>query len=162
MSYIPSDTSLVTLVPAEIRAPGTVPTYGAFPGTFTPDDENYFPVDPGTKYINVILRINQAIGSTQTYYIKGSYSIILDLPYPSFPGGFSDYRSEVYVAGPPAYYDQVAVQKRFVGITGSASEQILTATFDLENLSPKWFRVNVSCTNTAATPTVAIAIVQGK
>ena len=150
MSYIPTEGGHSTLVPLLIRSAATVNTYPSF--TSTPSSP-IFPIEPGAKNINVMLDI--ATTTTETFYVRMAHSLLLE---PSIPGGFELLRQGVYVAGPPAFYEQAIYEARFSGIIAPGGRFMFN--FSLNNLASKWGIINVACSNATSNPTVAVTIVQ--
>lgn len=152
MSYTPTQGGHSTFIPALIRASAAVLTYPNF--TASPSSP-VFPIEPGTKYINVTLDISTT--TTETFYVRMSHSLLLE---PNVPGGFDFIRREVFSAGPPPFYEQSVYEARFTGVTAPGGRY--TLSFPLTNLSSKWGVINVACSNATSSPNVAITIVQGR
>jgi len=150
MSNILSEEVNFNILPVEIRAPGTVPTYPAY----TPPDENIFPVHPGARFVNVVLNITSV--ASETYYVRLGMSMQEN---PSPPTSFTLLRADIYNTSPSIHYEQVPIEKRFVGFPSPGGT--LVATFDLEKFAPKWCRVDVACSNAGTPPSISIEIKQG-
>ena len=147
MSYLPTQGGHSTFLPVKIRsgAPVSVyPTYSLSP---------IFAIEPGTKYINVILAIVSA--APFDYYVRMAHALEVE---PNVPGQFDLLRTEVYNPGPPVWYEQMILDKRFTGLPGPGGTVIVT--FPITNLASKWGRIDVSCSS--AVPNISISIVQGR
>lgn len=150
MSYIPTQGGHSTFVPALIRTGAAVNTFPSF--TSSPSSP-VFPIEPGTKHINVILDINTS--TTETFYVRMSHSLFLE---PNVPGGFDLIRKEIFVLGPPSFYEQSIYEARFTSIASPGGRFILN--IPLNNLSSRWGIINLACSNATSNPTVAVTIVQ--
>jgi len=149
MSYLPSQGGHSTFAPVEIRASAPVPVYGAY----TPGNVNFFAIEPGTKYINVILTITGA-AAPATYYVRMAHSLDIE---PNVPGSFDLIRSDIFTPA-TSHYEQVAIEKRYTLFPNPGGTVI--STFPITNFSSKWGRVDLSCSS--GTPSISIYIVQGR
>lgn len=152
MSYIPTQGGHSTFIPALIRPAAAVSTYPSF--TTSPNSPA-FPIEPGTKHINVILNISTT--TTETFYVRMLHSLFLE---PNISAGFDFLRKEVLSAGPPPFYEQSIYELRFSGVASPGGNYI--ATFPLTNFASRWGIINLSCSNATSNPTVALTIVQGR
>jgi len=151
MSYLPSQGGHSTFAPIKIRASAPVPVYGAY----TPGNVNFFPIEQGTKYINVILTITGATGP-ETYYVRMAHSLDIE---PNVPGSFDLIRSDIFVPA-TSHYEQTVIEKRYTNFPSPGGTVI--STFPITNFSSKWGRVDLSCSNVSSTPSISIYIVQGR
>lgn len=148
MSYIPFEKTQVSGIPVDILASSSLPSHPAY----TSGTSNVFPVEPGTRYINIILKINST--TTEDFYIMMAQSFKSE---PVVPDDFDVIREDNYSAG---VFEQIPVEKKLVSVKNPGGIRIVS--FELKNSAPKWCRVDFSCTNSGSTPTVAASIVQSR
>lgn len=144
MSYLPTQGEHSTFLPVKIRGGAPVSVYPLYTST------SIFPIEPGTKYVNVILTIVSA--APFDYYIRMAHSLDAE---PTIPGQFDLLRADLYGAG---FYEQAIVDKKFTALPAPGGTVI--TTFQLTNLPSKWGRIDVSCSS--AVPNISVSIVQGR
>jgi len=147
MSYLPTQGGHSTFLPVKIRSGAPVSVYPIY------SPSPIFAIEPGTKYINVILTIVSA--APFDYHVRMAYTLDAE---PTIPGQFDLLRAEIYNPGPPARFEQIILEKRFTGLPAPGGTVIVT--FPITDISSKWGIIDVSCSS--AVPNISISIVQGR
>jgi hypothetical protein len=129
MSYSLVEKTQVAGIPVDVLSSTILPTHPAYTST------DIFPVDPGTRYINVILKISSA--TTEDFYVMMEQTLKSE---PAVPDDFDVIRDDNYSAG---VFEQIPVEKKLVSVKNPGGIRIVS--FELKNSAPKWCRVDISC-----------------